>query len=706
MLLQPLMLAWVGGAAIPLVLHLLSRSRYRAVNWGAMMFLTGIDAGPQYSARLKQWVLLLLRMGVVGLLAVALARPVIASKYAWVPTAGLTTGGPAAAVIILDDSASMGYQQSGKSRLDLARQVTLQILSSLKHGDEAALLLAGDHEYQPPLPPSADLQSIAGRVIDLQPDTGQSDFSTDVVKAADLLEHVVSADREIYLICDRQASSWRNLNDAFKQQWSARRRAGSLPRLTVIPIGGDESDNVAVESIEFPDHAAIRDQTTIAQVRIRNYGPTALPSVPLSVWSANRTFFKTDLALAARSIRTVTVPIRFVEAGSRVLSAAVESTGLTTDDRLDYSVDVLDIPRALVVTSNKPASSQPTTAPLLFQPIANRKAVDFTTTLSARELNADVLKGCTEIILDDVAYFSTDQLKVIKTFVSEGGSVLVLPGREVTAEQYNRTLCGVNGIIHATIGSPILKPVHLAGFDHQHPIFRFLPDRADPPTNIPSMRFFPAGAHPSDVHVLARYNSGEPFLLESTGDRGRVILMTAAIDRRALAANGAIQPLMQSILRHLGTAAAADRNIWPGQAIVAYTNQPVEDRSANVQFVSDGTREPAFITHLNDHTEIRFNKTARPGIYRLRYRSAGKEVLLNYVAATGHADSDLTPMTDDQWKAISKRISFDRVDLSQTTIAQALDIERGGREIWIELLGGMLLLMTIEMLLSRWWSIR
>jgi len=84
MLLHPLMLAWIAGAAVPLVLHLLSRSTYRAVPWGAMMFLTGIDAGPQRSAHLKQWTLLLLRMTLVGLLAVALARPVIASRYAWV----------------------------------------------------------------------------------------------------------------------------------------------------------------------------------------------------------------------------------------------------------------------------------------------------------------------------------------------------------------------------------------------------------------------------------------------------------------------------------------------------------------------------------------------------------------------------------------------------------------------------------------------
>ena len=87
------MLAWLGGAAVPLLLHLLSRSQYKTVPWGAMMFLTGPDAGPQYSARFRQWTLLLLRMGLIGLLATALARPVVAARYSWVPSAGLTTGG-------------------------------------------------------------------------------------------------------------------------------------------------------------------------------------------------------------------------------------------------------------------------------------------------------------------------------------------------------------------------------------------------------------------------------------------------------------------------------------------------------------------------------------------------------------------------------------------------------------------------------------
>ena len=74
MFLNATMLAGIAGAALPLVVHLLSRSRVRTVDWGAMMFLSDDRGSQDRAARLKQWTLLLLRMGIVALLAIALAR--------------------------------------------------------------------------------------------------------------------------------------------------------------------------------------------------------------------------------------------------------------------------------------------------------------------------------------------------------------------------------------------------------------------------------------------------------------------------------------------------------------------------------------------------------------------------------------------------------------------------------------------------------
>src|SRR5689334_4010431 len=93
---NPLMLIGIGAAVLPLVLHFLARSRYRTLDWGAMMFLDGASARHS-SSRLNQLLLLLIRSAIVGLLAIALARPVLSGRW------GITQDGHSAVVMIVLD---------------------------------------------------------------------------------------------------------------------------------------------------------------------------------------------------------------------------------------------------------------------------------------------------------------------------------------------------------------------------------------------------------------------------------------------------------------------------------------------------------------------------------------------------------------------------------------------------------------------------
>ena len=78
------LLIGLAGAVVPLVLHLLSRARYQSVDWGAMLFLEGMEAREQYSGRINQFLLVLIRMALVAMVAIALAEPVLQQ---WSPEA-------------------------------------------------------------------------------------------------------------------------------------------------------------------------------------------------------------------------------------------------------------------------------------------------------------------------------------------------------------------------------------------------------------------------------------------------------------------------------------------------------------------------------------------------------------------------------------------------------------------------------------------
>jgi hypothetical protein len=209
------------------------------------------------------------------------------------------------------------------------------------------------------------------------------------------------------------------------------------------------------------------------------------------------------------------------------------------------------------------------------------------------------------------------------------------------------------------------------------------------------------------MRVLARFGTNDPFMVDTNVGHGRSLLITTPIDPawNGLSGSNHLQPLVQSMVRYLCQGAVTDRNLYAGQSISASVDEPVEDRSATVQYSSGGPREVVTVNRVNDRTELRYARPTRPGTYRLRYRTANKEKVLSFVVNTGRMESDLTPLSDDQWKVMSDRVGFERVDLSHTTVAAAIDSQRGGREIWIELLGGVLGLMMIEMVLSRVWSL-
>src|SRR5580658_340626 len=115
--LTPFMLFGALAASIPIAIHLFFRSRYRTVPWAAMKFLlTSIE---QTSRRLKfqELLLLLVRMTVLALLALAFARPISSMVR------GVGRGDSVDAVFVFDVSYSMGANDGdGKTRLARARE--------------------------------------------------------------------------------------------------------------------------------------------------------------------------------------------------------------------------------------------------------------------------------------------------------------------------------------------------------------------------------------------------------------------------------------------------------------------------------------------------------------------------------------------------------------------------------------------------------
>ena len=252
---------------IPLIIHLLNRSRHRKVRWGAMHLLSRVVRTNQRRLRIQQLILLALRCAFPAVLALALAGPVLTALDF------LPGDAPGRTVILVDNSYSLAAADPKNSEdaafQALDRAVT-EILETQPEGTEIALV------------------SIGSRPTLIQPPTLET-----VVKFEDrwrMSIRMPTQSRFQLRFSLRRTSSPNPIVRARRSSWSAifkapigkcRRRSSSRThRSPFIEWGESHSGNVAVESLQLPPIALTVGQNIEIKATIRNFGP-AIEQAPV-----------------------------------------------------------------------------------------------------------------------------------------------------------------------------------------------------------------------------------------------------------------------------------------------------------------------------------------------------------------------------------------------------------------------------------------
>src|SRR5581483_8494033 len=113
------------------LIHLINQRRYRTVKWAAMIFLLAANRMSRGYARLRQYLILAVRMLAIAGLVFAVSRPLASG---WL---GRAAGGrPDTTVILLDRSPSMRQQGAGTvvSKLEAGRRQLARTLGVLGSG--------------------------------------------------------------------------------------------------------------------------------------------------------------------------------------------------------------------------------------------------------------------------------------------------------------------------------------------------------------------------------------------------------------------------------------------------------------------------------------------------------------------------------------------------------------------------------------------
>ncbi len=320
--LTPVLLALGAVAVVPLALHLLHRHRAPRILFPAVRYLRRAEREHATRIRLRQLLLLALRVGGVVLLAGAAARPFVDRDAGSHP--------PTAVVIVLDNSLSSGAVVEDRRVLDGLKEAARITLDNAGPDDVFWLLRAGA-PWEPAIRGTA--AEVRGAVEATGPSDAGVDLGAVLKRARTILAGAGPATREIHLLSDLQATGFRGDPGSGPSGGGA----ADAPPIRVLALTSPPPRNRAVTRVEvgggLPPRAG--ERSTLA-ASIAGTGDSV--AVRLIVDGTVRGVIRAPVDAA------VVLPFPAWPAGRVTGHVEIDRDALAADDRRWFVVEVAPPP--------------------------------------------------------------------------------------------------------------------------------------------------------------------------------------------------------------------------------------------------------------------------------------------------------------------------------------------------------------------------
>ena len=705
-----------GAAAflIPLVIHILNRSRFKTVEWGAMHLLESVIKVNHKRFQIDQIILLIVRCAIPVLLALCLARPVLTGSRL------LEGDAPVSLVILLDNSYSMDTVDESGSRFRAAVNSAVSIVKAAARGSEVAVILTGGRPTPLFDQPVFDAETVIRRLKSLQAGFGASDMRASLNEAMATLSGMSNARRELIVISDFQPADWSakdgNPGDAIRQQVSAME---IKPELTLLPIGRPVLENIAVESLEFPQRALGVGQPFFVRANVRNFGvsPVENARVVLKLDGAESTV--SQISLTAGGTTQTLFPCRFEKAGSHVIEVEVVTDDpLKDDNRFAAAVSLWDSINVLLVDgdpSGSPLQSETDYLSIALTPFTFGRVrlsdLIATQTVQAKDLNEERLKTSRVVVLANVAKLEPPQVVALDAFVKDGGALLVAAGNRLDLAWYrDQMFANGTGLLPSAFGEPRGRinetgsSSRIVSQHFDHAALEFFNEASNGNLSLAEIRQWHELAVPESpaddarAAVLLRLENGDPLLLDKRRGDGVVMQLATSCDAdwTDLPMRPFYVPLMQQLITTMASEATPPRNIGTGDPAV--TVFPATESPLTLSVVTpDGSRRTVQAVPQGKTQLARFDATQRPGIYAVNTPSTET---IHFVAETSREESNLGTMEASLLVSLASDMGATLIKTPAEYLEQDR-LRRHGQEIWKFVLAALLVLMLLELVLQQ-----
>jgi hypothetical protein len=728
------------AALIPIILHILNRSKFRQVEWGAMHLLESVVKVNHKRFRFEQWILLAVRCAIPILLALCLARPVLTGSRM------LAGDAPVSMVVLLDTSYSMEATSAGVENFEKAVDAACAIIEATPRGSEITVIQTGGAPTPLFDQPLFDSEAVVRRVRSIHAGYGASDMQQSLDAGLATLAGMSHARRELIVISDFQPADWSgsaNVADSIRQQVES---MTIKPALSLLQVGEAVVGNVSIESLEFSNRPLGVGQQLSVRANLRNHGETAAGNARVILKIDGKEQSVSQVSLAANTATQTLFPCSFDEPGSHVIEVEVAvDDPLKTDNRFAAAVTIWDQIDVLLIDGDpvsQPLKSETDFLSVALTPYSfgRMKLTDLvkTKTVSHKaNLKAEFEAQPKVVVLANLPQLTDAQTNEMQRYIESGGAVLICAGNRIDTAWYNKHLFS-RGLLPAEFGLPRGKiddkgqSARIVAQRFEHPALQFFNDASNGDLStaeirqwyelkVPADRSMILTALPngdedaaaaketeSKTVVMARLDNGDPLLVEKTIGDGVVVQMATAgdADWSDLPMRPYYVPLMQQLVTTMATQLTPPKNIRTGEPAVAMFPADPEsaadgagDYSVSI-VVPDGSRLNLRSTKQGNLQMVRFDGTRRPGVYTMTSPDASS---VHFVASTSRDESNLEVLDRTALNTLAEQMSAQTI-ASPAAYLEQDRLRRNGREIWEYVLVALLAFLFLELVLQQTFS--
>jgi len=643
--LSPFLLLLGLAAAVPLILHLFQRQQGPRMVFPALRYLRRAEKEHARRIKLRQLLLLALRMAMLLLLALAAARPFFRHGG----------GGhePTAVVIVLDNSLSTGLVRGERRVLDELKDRALETLERAGADDRFWLIRAAT-PWEAAVP--GDAAATAQRVRDTEVASSSADLNAALARARALLAAGAEGRAaEIHLLTDLQASAFPGAAPTAGTDpppvmvWAPDGEPPANATVAAVEVGGGLPPRAGERSSISVELAGSRDEDSVVVRMALDGRMTAADHAPVP------------------GIAQIPLPAR--SAGIVPGWVELDPDALRGDDRRYFVMRVEPPP---VIRSMQPMPFVDEALAVLANAgrirLEDRGAAasDVDIVIAPAAVGADAVRSERTVVVTPPT--SPLELPAVNNRLAQAG----IPWRYARVEGE-----GEGRFASVEDGDELLRALESIRIQQVYRLERTGPA---PATNGEG----PAPAALDSTLLRLRDGSAWAVRGELPGAMGRYVLLASPLTLEAstLPSSAAMLPLLDRILGAWAAAEPARSHVAPGEAVVLPSLADAVERP-------DGVREPV-------EGGSRYRAPAQPGVYRVL---AGDRLVDAFAVNPPALESDLARLERRQLDAMLDgwriRITDDAGDWLRMIYHRRL-----GREVWRPLLLLALALLLVEGLVA------